>query len=35
MPTPNQLLRKMRLKKKHKVRSPILKGNPQKRAMLC
>lgn len=33
MPTPNQLLRKMRLKKKHKCRSPLLKGNPQKRGM--
>lgn len=33
MPTPNQVLRKIRKKKSHKVRSPLLKGNPQKRGM--
>lgn len=33
MPTPNQLLKNTRLKKKHKPRSPLLKGNPQKKGM--
>jgi small subunit ribosomal protein S12 len=33
MPTPNQLLTNIRKKKKHKNRSPLLKGNPQKRGM--
>jgi small subunit ribosomal protein S12 len=33
MPTPNQLLKQVRLPKKHKSRSPLLKGNPQKKGM--
>jgi len=33
MPTPNQLLRQNRKPKKHKPKSPLLKGNPQKRGI--
>ena len=33
MITPNQLLKGQRKKKPHKIKSPIMKGNPQKRGI--
>jgi len=33
MTTPNQLLNGIRKRKQHKSRSPLLKGNPQKRGV--
>lgn len=33
MATPNQLLKGLRRKKCHKTRSPLLKGNPQKKGV--
>lgn len=34
MATPNQLLRGLRGPKLHKSRTPTLKGNPQKKAVM-